>query len=82
MDTDVSGEFERLTRFAQDIDGLTREFPERGEFILEGGRGYMKGALDVLASLRLISDSQHDDWLFRFEEELTRSSTSGGTAAT
>ncbi len=66
---DVREVLERLLSYAQAVGRAHATSPERSD-IVDGGRGYLGGALTTLHHLRLVTDEEHQEWWERLMREL------------
>ena len=60
---------ERLLSYAQAVARAHADDPGRSD-IIDGGRGYLGGALTTLHHLRLLTDEEHREWWDRLMDEL------------
>jgi hypothetical protein len=69
VDDAVRRELEALLRYARAVAGASARQPERTD-IVDGGHGYVGGALTTLHHLDLLSDDEHKEWWDRLTGEL------------
>jgi len=65
----VRNELEGLLRYAKAVGAAAAQQPERAD-IVDGGRGYIGGAMTTLLHLGLLTESEHQDWWDRLMNEL------------
>jgi len=80
VDGAVQRELELLLRYAQGVGRATTREPNRTD-IVDGGRGYLGGALATLHHLSLVTDAEYEEWSDRLMGELPPPAGSGSTAS-
>jgi hypothetical protein len=77
MQDRVRAELEALLRYARGVGQAAKRHPDRSD-IVDGGRGYLGGALTTMHHLGLLSDEEHRDWSQRLMDELPPTEWIGG----
>lgn len=65
----VAAELEGLLGYARAVGRAAAQHPERSD-IVDGGRGYIGGALTTLLHLDLVTKAEHSEWFQRLNDEL------------
>jgi hypothetical protein len=65
----VRAELEHLHQYARGVGRSAERFPDGGG-IVDGGRGYLGGALTTLHHMGLVSDDELREWWGRLMDEL------------
>ena len=65
----MASELEHLHRYARAVAAAAEREPGRSE-IVDGGRGYLGGALTTMHHLGLLTDAEHEEWWDRLMDEL------------
>ena len=73
----VRRELEALLRYAKAVGAAAAQEPESAG-IVDGGRGYIGGALTTLHNLELVTDAEHQQWWGRLMSELPPTDWIGG----
>jgi hypothetical protein len=73
----VREELEALLRYAQAVSESAARFPGRSD-IVDGGHGYVGGALTTMHHLGLVSDDEHREWWDRLTDALPPTDWIGG----
>jgi hypothetical protein len=69
MQPKVLEELHALLAYAKAVGDRARREPDRQDAV-DGGRGYIGGALTTLYHLDLLTDAEHDEWWSRLMDEL------------
>lgn len=69
MNDAVRHELESLLRYARSVGAAAAQQPERTDLV-DGGRGYIGGALTTLDHLGLLTQAEHRQWWDRLMGEL------------
>ena len=77
MEDRVRAELEALLDYARAVGASAKRHPDRSD-IVDGGRGYLGGALTTMHHLGLLSDDEHRDWSQRIEDEMPPTRWIGG----
>ena len=77
MDGNVRVELERLLGYARAVGAAAKREPDRSD-IVDGGRGYLGGALTTMHHLGLLTDAEREEWSDRLMDELPPTQWIGG----
>jgi hypothetical protein len=77
VDDAVRRELESLLGYATGVGRHAAREPERTD-IVDGGRGYIGGALTTLHHLGLVTDDEHREWWDRLMDKLPPTNWIGG----
>jgi hypothetical protein len=69
MEDRVRAELEALLRYTRAVAQAAERHPDRSD-VVDGGRGYLGGALTTMHHLGLLSDEEHREWWERLMDEL------------
>lgn len=65
----MRAELEALLDYANAVTQGFQSFPTRSD-IVDGGHGYVGGALTTLRRLNLLTSSEYDEWTIRLDAAL------------
>ena len=69
MDAKVRVELEHLLNYARAVGAAAKREPDRAD-VVDGGRGYLGGALTTMHHLGLVTEAERAQWWDRLMGEL------------